>query len=55
MDWVTGIYILCRKLPFLGLCILCVKMKTFLYKEESILPITKEMCFLPYLAWDHAP
>ena len=31
----------------LGLCFLCVKIKTFLC-EESILPITKEICSLPY-------
>ena len=31
----------------LGLCILCVRIKVFLC-EESILLITKEMCFLPY-------
>ena len=43
-------YILFRKLLFIGLCILCVKMKAFLC-EESILRHNKRNCFPCFL--DH--
>ena len=40
-------YILFHKLPFVGLCILCMKTKTFQH-EESVFRHNKRNCFPSY-------